>query len=55
MKIVLSDIDGVLNCKSTKNPCKFLYLANPLLVKRLCGVRDRTRHLDLALRPGRSV
>jgi hypothetical protein len=43
MKIVFSDIDGVLNCKRTTNPRKFPYVADPLLVKRFCGVLERTR------------
>jgi len=43
MKIVFSDIDGVLNCKRTPNPRKFPYVADPLLVKRLCGVLERTQ------------
>jgi hypothetical protein len=43
MKIVFSDIDGVLNCKRTTNPRKFPYIADPILVKRLCGVLERTQ------------
>jgi len=43
MKIVFSDIDGVLNCKRRTNPRKFPYIADPLLVKRLCEVLERTQ------------
>jgi hypothetical protein len=43
MKIVFSDIDGVLNSKRTTNPRKFPYVADPVLVKRLCGVLESTQ------------
>jgi hypothetical protein len=43
MKIVFSDIDGVLNCKGTNNPRKFPYVADPHLVKRLHGVLECTQ------------
>jgi HAD domain in Swiss Army Knife RNA repair proteins len=43
MKIVFSDIDGVLNCKSTPNPRKFPYVADPQLVERLRQLLQRSR------------
>jgi hypothetical protein len=42
MKIIFSDIDGVLNCSSTDNPRKLPYVADPKLVARLCAVLERT-------------
>jgi HAD domain in Swiss Army Knife RNA repair proteins len=42
MKIVFSDIDGVLNCRRTPNPRKFPYIAEPKLVARLHAVLNRT-------------
>ncbi len=43
MKIVFSDIDGVLNCRSTLNPRKFPYVADPQLVERLKEVLRRSQ------------
>jgi HAD domain in Swiss Army Knife RNA repair proteins len=42
MKIIFSDIDGVLNCSGTPNPRKFPYIAEPKLVARLHTVLERT-------------
>ena len=42
MKIIFSDIDGVLNCRRTLNPRKFPYIAEPKLVARLHAVLERT-------------
>jgi hypothetical protein len=35
MKVILLDIDGVLNCKRTPNPRKFPFIIDPLLLQRL--------------------
>jgi HAD domain in Swiss Army Knife RNA repair proteins len=43
MKIIFSDIDGVLNCRRTPNPRKFPYIAEPRLVARLHAVLERTK------------
>jgi hypothetical protein len=42
MKIIFSDIDGVLNCSGTPNPRKLPYIAEPKLVARLHTVLERT-------------
>jgi HAD domain in Swiss Army Knife RNA repair proteins len=42
MKIIFSDIDGVLNCKRTPNPRKLPYIVDPKLVDRLRSVIDCT-------------
>jgi hypothetical protein len=42
MKIIFSDIDGVLNCSRTANPRKFPYVAEPELVARFHTVLERT-------------
>jgi hypothetical protein len=42
MKIIFSDIDGVLNRRRTANPRKFPYVAEPKLVARLLAVLGRT-------------
>jgi hypothetical protein len=42
MKIIFSDIDGVLNCRGTPNPRKFPYIAEPKLVALLHTVLERT-------------
>jgi hypothetical protein len=42
MKIIFSDIDGVLNCSRTPNPRKFPYIADPKLVARLRSVLSKT-------------
>jgi HAD domain in Swiss Army Knife RNA repair proteins len=42
MRIIFSDIDGVLNCSRTPNPRKFPYIAEPKLVARLRAVLERT-------------
>jgi hypothetical protein len=42
MKIIFSDIDGVLNCKRTANPRKFPYIVDPKLVDRLRRVIECT-------------
>jgi HAD domain in Swiss Army Knife RNA repair proteins len=43
MKIIFSDIDGVLNCRATPNPRKLPYIADPQLVERLRTVLERTQ------------
>jgi HAD domain in Swiss Army Knife RNA repair proteins len=43
MKIIFSDIDGVLNCRATPNPRKFPYVADAKLVTRLCAVLEQTK------------
>jgi hypothetical protein len=43
MKVIFLDIDGVLNCSTTRNPRKLPYVADPKLVKRLLHVVTRTR------------
>src|SRR4051794_35335316 len=35
MKIIFSDIDGVLNCNTTPNPRKFPFMVDAVLLKRL--------------------
>jgi hypothetical protein len=35
MKAIFLDIDGVLNCKTTSNPCKFPFMIDPILLTRL--------------------
>jgi hypothetical protein len=42
MKIIFSDVDGVLNCSRTPNPRRFPYIAEPKLVARLHTVLART-------------
>jgi hypothetical protein len=42
MKVVFLDIDGVLNCKKTKNPRNFPYVVDPKLLGRLNRLLDRT-------------
>lgn len=42
MKIIFSDIDGVLNCKRTPNPRKFPYIVDPKLVDRLRSIIELT-------------
>jgi hypothetical protein len=42
MKVIFIDIDGVLNCKSTPNPRKLPYVADPKLVTRFRRLLERT-------------
>lgn len=42
MKIIFSDIDGVLNCSATPNPRKLPYIVDPDLVARLRTVLEQT-------------
>jgi hypothetical protein len=42
MKVIFLDIDGVLNCKKTRNPRKFPYVVDPKLVRRFKRLLDRT-------------
>jgi hypothetical protein len=42
MKVIFLDIDGVLNCKKTPNPCKFPYIVDPKLLKRFQRLLKRT-------------
>jgi hypothetical protein len=42
MKVIFCDIDGVLNCKSTPNPRKLPYVADPKLVERFRELLERS-------------
>ena len=42
MKVIFLDIDGVLNCKQTRNPRKLPYVADPKLVRRFKRLLERT-------------
>jgi hypothetical protein len=42
-RIIFLDIDGVLNCASTKNPRKFPYVVDRKLLKRFMGLVQRTK------------
>jgi hypothetical protein len=42
MKVIFLDIDGVLNCETTRNPRKFPYVADSKLLGRLRRLLDRT-------------
>jgi Swiss Army Knife RNA repair-like protein len=42
MKVIFLDIDGVLNCKKTRNPRKFPYVVDPKLLRRFKGLLERT-------------
>lgn len=42
MKAVFLDIDGVLNCKRTRNPRKFPFIVDPTLLARLRRLLDST-------------
>jgi hypothetical protein len=42
-RIIFLDIDGVLNCASTKNPRKLPYVIDRKLLKRFKGLVQRTR------------
>jgi hypothetical protein len=42
MKVVFLDIDGVLNCSTTRNPRHFPYVVDQRLLARLHKLLDRT-------------
>ena len=42
MKVIFLDIDGVLNCSTTRNPRKFPYVVDRRLLARLQKLLDRT-------------
>ena len=42
MKVIFLDIDGVLNCKETRNPRKFPYIVDERLLRRLLQLCERT-------------
>jgi hypothetical protein len=42
MKVIFLDIDGVLNCKATRNPRKFPYVVDAKLLKRFHRLVERT-------------
>ena len=42
MKIIFSDIDGVLNCRRTPNPRKFPYVVDQRLLERFTALLTRT-------------
>ncbi len=41
-RVIFLDIDGVLNCKQTRNPRKLPYVVDPRLLARLKRVVDQT-------------
>ena len=43
MRIIFLDIDGVLNCSSTKNPRKLPYVVDRKLLKRFTRLLQRTK------------
>src|SRR5690242_20969887 len=43
MRIIFLDIDGVLNCSSTKNPRKLPYVVDRKLLKRFTPLLQRTK------------
>jgi hypothetical protein len=43
MKVIFLDIDGVLNCSTTKNPRKFPYVVDKKLLARFQKLVERTR------------
>ena len=43
MKVIFLDIDGVLNCSTTKNPRKFPYVVDKKLLTRFLKLVDHTR------------
>jgi hypothetical protein len=43
MKVIFLDIDGVLNCGTTRNPRKFPYIADKKLLARFRKLLTRTR------------
>jgi hypothetical protein len=43
MKVIFLDIDGVLNCRTTKNPRDFPYFVDRRLVRRFKNLVRRTR------------
>jgi len=43
MKVLFLDIDGVLNCPSTRNPRHFPYVVDRRLLARLHKLLDRTK------------
>jgi hypothetical protein len=42
MKVIFLDIDGVLNCKATRNPRNLPYVVDPKLLRRFKRLLDRT-------------
>ena len=42
MKVIFLDIDGVLNCKETRNPRSFPYIVDPALLANLKELVRRT-------------
>jgi hypothetical protein len=42
MKVIFLDIDGVLNCKKTRNPRGLPYVVDPKLLRRFKRLIDRT-------------
>jgi Swiss Army Knife RNA repair-like protein len=42
MKVIFTDIDGVLNCKRTPNPRKFPYVIDKRLIERFTALVNRT-------------
>jgi hypothetical protein len=43
MRVIFLDIDGVLNCASTRNPRKLPYVVDRKLLKRFIRLVERTR------------
>jgi hypothetical protein len=42
MKVIFLDIDGVLNCETTRNPRNLPYVVDPKLLRRFKRLLDRT-------------
>jgi hypothetical protein len=42
MRVIFTDIDGVLNCKATPNPRKFPYVIDPILLERFNRMVERS-------------
>ena len=42
MRVIFLDIDGVLNCKTTRNPRKLPYVVDAKLLRRFKRLLDRT-------------
>src|SRR5205085_6023773 len=43
MKAIFLDIDGVLNCKRTRNPKDLPYIIDPILLRRFKMILRRTK------------
>jgi hypothetical protein len=43
MKVIFTDIDGVLNCEATPNPREFPYIIDKRLLRRFVSLQRKTR------------